>query len=65
VVFFAVLPWGVRAPENTEMGHATGAPDRPQLWRKAGITSLIAAALWLVAFYLIQSDLLPLRISTG
>jgi len=63
--FFAVLPWGVRAPENPEPGHATGAPDRPLLWRKAAITSLIAAVLWLIVFYLIQSDLIPLRVTSG
>jgi predicted secreted protein len=65
VVLFAVLPWGVRVPENPEPGHATSAPERPMLWRKAAITSLIAAVLWLIAYYLIQSDLIPLRVTTG
>ena len=62
---FAVLPWGVRAPENPEPGHATSAPDHPRLWRKAAITSLIAAVLWLIVFYLVQSELIPLRITGG
>lgn len=65
VVFFAVLPWGVRIPENHEPGHATSAPERPLLWRKAAITSLIAALFWLGAYYLIQSDLIPVRVTTG
>ena len=64
-VFFAVLPWGVRVPESHEPGHATSAPERPLLWRKAAITSVIAAILWLGAYYLIQSDLIPLRVTTG
>jgi predicted secreted protein len=62
-VLFAVLPWGVRIPQNPEPGHATSAPDRPLLWRKAAITSVIAAVLWLIAYALIESDLLPLRVT--
>ncbi|HEX9791511.1 MAG TPA: DUF1467 family protein [Kiloniellales bacterium] len=65
VVFFAVLPWGVRVPETHEPGHATSAPERPMLWRKVAITSLIAAVLWVVAYLLIESDLLPVRVATG
>ena len=65
VVFFAVLPWGVRVPETHEPGHATSAPERPMLWRKAAITSLIAAALWVVVYALIQSDLIPVRATMG
>lgn len=65
VVFFAVLPWGVKVPDNPEPGHASSAPERPLLWRKAAITSLIAAFLWLIVFYLIQSDLMPLRMTIG
>jgi len=65
LVFFAVLPWGVRVSDTHEPGHATSAPQRPMLWRKAAITSLIAVVLWLVVFYLVQSDLIPLRITGG
>jgi len=65
LVFFAVLPWGVRVSDTHEPGHATSAPERPMLWRKAAITSLIAVVLWLVVFYLLQSDLIPLRITGG
>jgi len=65
LVFFAVLPWGVRVSDTHEPGHATSAPERPMLWRKAAITSLIAVVLWLVVFYLVQSDLIPLRITGG
>ena len=65
MVLFAVLPWGVRVPEKPEIGHATSAPERPMLWRKAGITSLISAVLWLAAYALIRSDLIPLRVVPG
>ena len=61
VVIFAVLPWGVKVPDNPEPGHATSAPDKPMLWRKVAITSVISALLWLVAYYLIASDWITFR----
>lgn len=64
-VLFAVLPWGVRVPDTHEPGHATSAPERPMLWRKVAITSLISAALWVAVYFLIQSDLIPVRVSMG
>ncbi len=61
VVIFAVLPWGVRTPDQAETGHATSAPIRPQLLRKAVITTLITCVLWGLAYWLITSEYLSLR----
>ena len=61
VVLFAVLPWGIRVPDEHEPGHATSAPSNPRLLRKALITTAIAAVLWGIAFYLIDSDLISFR----
>lgn len=61
VVIFAVLPWGVRTPDNPEQGHATSAPVKPMLWRKVIVTTLITCVLWGLAFWLIESDLISLR----
>ncbi len=61
VVLFAVLPWGVRTPENPETGHATSAPVKPMLWRKVLVTTLITGVLWGIAYWLITSDLISLR----
>ena len=61
MVLFAVLPWGVRVPDQHEPGHATSAPERPMLWRKALITTVISAALWGVAYFVIESDLITFR----
>ena len=60
-MIFAVLPWGVRVPEETGPGHATSAPEKPMLWRKAAVTTVIATLLWGVAYYIITSDLIPVR----
>lgn len=61
VVFFAVLPWGVRIPDRTEPGFATSAPERPRLGLKVAVTSGIAALLWVGAYFLISSDLISFR----
>ena len=47
VVLFAVLPLGVRP--NIEADDSTGwrgAPDRPRMWKKALITTLVSAVIW-------------------
>ena len=60
-ILFAVLPLGVRRVENPGRGQERGAPERPQLLRKAVITSIVAAVLW-IAFYLFhQADILNFR----
>lgn len=61
VVIFAVLPWSVKVPDEPEPGHAPSAPERPMLWRKAAITTVIAAVIWLLVYYLIESDLIQFR----
>lgn len=61
VVVFAVLPFGIRAPDRLVPGEAWGAPARPRLWLKAAITTVIAAAIWLVIFLVVRSDWISFR----
>jgi predicted secreted protein len=61
VVLFAVLPWGVRQADPSDLGYAAGAPANPQLPRKLLWTSLITAALWLVIFLVIRADVISFR----
>jgi len=62
VVLFAVLPWGVRVPEHQEgAGMAESAPIRPRLWLKALVTTVIAALLWLVVWYVASSEMISFR----
>jgi predicted secreted protein len=60
-VLFAVLPLGVRRVENPGRGQERGAPERPDLVRKAIITSIVAAVLWLVFYVLHQADIFNFR----
>jgi predicted secreted protein len=65
VVFFVVLPFGVRTPEEAavalEPGQAASAPVRPRIALKFALTTAIASALWGVYFYLGDSGLLVLQ----
>jgi predicted secreted protein len=60
-VLFAVLPLGVRRVENPGRGEERGAPERPQLLRKAIITSIVAAVLWIAFYFLHQADIFSFR----
>lgn len=61
VVLFAVLPWGVRSAEPTDLGYAAGAPANPQLLKKALWTTVITAGIWLIIFLVIQADVISFR----
>ncbi|MBP2230620.1 putative secreted protein [Azospirillum agricola] len=61
VVLFAVLPWGVRTPENPEPGMAHGAPVEPHILRKFVATSIVALVVWLVIYAIAQSGLVSFR----
>jgi predicted secreted protein len=60
-ILFAVLPLGVRRVENPGKGEERGAPERPQLARKAIITSIVAAVLWIGFYVLHQADVFSFR----
>jgi predicted secreted protein len=56
-MIFAVLPLGVQpiSGEDVAKGHASGAPRRPRMLMKAAVTSVVAAVLWLILYWLIES----------
>ena len=61
VVIFAVLPWGVRTPPPNDQGFDPGAPENPQILRKAVITTAIAAILWVIFYLIASSNLISFR----
>jgi predicted secreted protein len=60
-VLFGVLPLGVRRVEKPGRGEEPGAPERPELRRKAIITSIVAAVLWLGFYALHEADVFSFR----
>ena len=61
VVLFAVLPWGVRVPDEIESGHATSAPANPRILLKFLVTSFVAALLWAGVYWIIETGWLDPR----
>ena len=51
LVFFAVLPWGVRPGVDHEAGQDAGAPVNPALARKAAVTPALAAILFALVYW--------------
>ena len=60
-VFFMTLPFGVKAPDSIEIGHAASAPDKPMIGRKVMIATIIASILFVILFWVIDSGLLSLE----
>lgn len=63
VVIFMVLPWGVRSiqQEDVRKGHAAGAPQRPRLLLKLAVTTIIAALIWVIIYFIIDSGAISFR----
>lgn len=61
IALFMVLPLGVRRVENPGKGEERGAPERPDLLRKAIITTVLAAVLWLIFYGFYEADILSFR----
>ena len=59
-VFLMTLPFGAKAPDAVERGHATSAPAKPMLWWKAGITTVIAGILFAIVYWIIVSEVISL-----
>ncbi|WP_029008470.1 DUF1467 family protein [Azospirillum halopraeferens] len=61
VVLFAVLPWGVRAPDDPLPGTAESAPQQPRLMLKFAVTTVVAAVVWAGIYAVVASDLISFR----
>lgn len=65
LVFFAVLPWGVRSHEEAGVDRAagvpTGIPHDPRLLKKVLITTGIALVLLAIFSVVVEYDLVGYR----
>ena len=57
VVFFMALPIGVKRDANPQVGCDTGAPQNGRVGVKLGLTTLVAALLWVGVKYLVEKVL--------
>ena len=62
VALFAVLPIGTHAVARPDdVSGWRGVPERPRLWLKVGLTTVLACLIWLAVYGLIQSDWISFR----
>ncbi|MGI9373264.1 MAG: DUF1467 family protein [Hyphomicrobiales bacterium] len=65
LVLFTVLPWGAHSPheegESVETGHAPSSPKTPRLLRKFAITTVIAAIVFSIFYYVRVNELITLN----
>ena len=64
-VLFMVLPFGAKAPEQVEKGHATSAPARPRMALKLAITTGLSAVLFIIVYFIIASGIFSFRDFAG
>ena len=64
-VLFMVLPFGAKAPEQVEEGHATSAPAKPRMMLKLIITTALSAILFIFVYLIIASDIFSFRDLAG
>jgi predicted secreted protein len=61
-VIFAVLPIGAHPDSRPDPRSGwRGAPATPALWKKALVTTAVAAVLWVVVWWVVQSPYLSFR----
>jgi predicted secreted protein len=58
LVFFMVLPFGAAAPKTPGKGHVPSAPERPNIKKKAWITTGLAVIPVLAFKYLYETGAL-------
>ena len=61
MVFFCMLPFGIKNIEKPEGGNMPGAPVNPGLKKKLILTTLISAVVWGGIYTIIKSDLISFR----
>ncbi len=62
IVLFAVLPIGAHPDMRPDARSGwRGAPVAPALWKKALITSVVAAVIWLVVWWVVRSPYMSFR----
>ena len=64
-VLFMVLPFGAKAPEQVDEGHATSAPAKPRMMLKLIITTALSAILFIFVYLIIASDIFSFRDLAG
>ena len=61
ITLFMVLPWGNNPDADVQEGNVPSAPAKPRIGLKAAITTVVAGAIWQIIWFVVRSNLIPLR----
>ena len=61
LIFFITLPFGVRRLENPELGMEVGAPEKPRIWTKVAVTTLITGVVTTLLKLAMDNGIISLR----
>ena len=61
LIFFITLPFGVRRLEKPELGMEVGAPEKPRIWTKVAVTTLITAVVTALLKLAMDSGIISLH----
>ena len=61
LVLFTTLPFGVKRVENPEERVDVGAPEKPQLWLKMGITTIISGIFTIILRVSMDKGIISLK----
>lgn len=61
ILFFMALPFGIRRVENPDEMHDAGAPEKPYLWPKAIIVTVMAIPVTWLAITFFNQELKETR----
>ena len=58
ILFFMALPIGIKKTVNNIPGQDRGAPEKPKLWLKFFVVSIISLILTIIINFIIRNNLL-------
>tara|TARA_Y100000588_G_C14109128_1_gene862191 strand:+ start:107 stop:352 length:246 start_codon:yes stop_codon:yes gene_type:complete len=61
LVLFTTLPFGVKRVENPEERVDVGAPEKPQLWLKMGVTTIISGIFTIILRVSMDKGIISLK----
>ena len=59
-VFLMSLPFGIKTPDDVEIGHATSAPEKPMIRHKVIVSTIIASVLFIIVYWIIDTGFISL-----
>ena len=59
-IFLMSLPFGIKTPDEVEIGHATSAPEKPMMRQKVIVSTAIASLLFVIVYWIIDTGFISL-----